>query len=319
MSFLNKKYSVEVSNKISPEDHIILINLYQPLIGASAIGVYNTLIFESSWTKKMKSAVFEIERLIKLTNISEKRLKTSLSKLTKLELLKVYKEKSTSNIVFIVNKPLSAKKFLNNHKLKELLFEALDCDNFESTMFFFKEKTTFTINEEYIDIEKELFDPSDKFLSQLDLRLNKSEYKNEVFNNHSLKDFEIEQIRTMQSNNWVTYYNMCIGINPNDITINAINKLKKDFEFNDDIVNCLIYYSYIRNNKNFIFRYVSKIAETIYMKKMNSVYLVHNFLSSISFKKTSSVKFVESSVMQSPTKIIEASNVVLNDNIEIEW
>ncbi|PPE04704.1 chromosome replication initiation and membrane attachment protein [Entomoplasma ellychniae] len=319
MSFLNKKYSVEVSNKISPEDHIILINLYQPLIGASAIGVYNTLIFESSWTKKMKSAVFEIERLVKLTKISEERLKTSLSKLTKLELLKVYKEKSTSNIVFIVNKPLSAKNFLNNHKLKELLFEALDYDNFESTMFFFKEKTTFTINEEYIDIEKELFDPSDKLLSQLDLRLNKSEYKNEAFNNHSLKDFEIEQIRTMQSNDWVSYYNMCIGINPNDITINAINKLKKEFEFNDDIVNCLIYYSYIRNNKNFIFRYVSKIAETIYMKKMNSVYLVHNFLSSIFFKKTSSVKFVESSVMQSPTKIIEASNVVLNDNIEIEW
>lgn len=323
MNFINKKYSVELQKNISVEDQEILLNLYQPLIGASSISLYNTLVFENKWTQKMKSAIFTVERLMDLNNISQTRLKNNLGKLTKMKLLKIFKEKGTDNIVFVINKPLPAKTFLNNSQLKKMLCETLKVENFESVLFYFKEKNNIQNSREYINIEDEFADCTDPLFSKLNLSeiSNLEEQNLPIYNSTNPPTFDkddLANVKHMCGLEWVEYFQNCLGTEPNEITINSINKLKRDYNFTDGVINCLISYSYQKNNNSFVFNYISKIAETLKQKRITLPTNVYEFLKQLSVSKSGGG--VQQNNLNFNKKVISDQNtVVLNDNVDIEW
>ncbi|ATZ21117.1 DnaD domain protein [Mesoplasma coleopterae] len=398
MNILNRKYLIHWSKELSKIDHEVLYNLYQPIIGASAIGLYNTLILESNWSKKLNSSPFTLERMALITSSSEKQLKKNLGKLTKLKLIKCFKSKKSGNMAIVLNLPLSPKQFFENDATRAWLLKKVGEENFELAHLQFKNREfniddldyeiddSFETNDEsefdFIDIEQAvetakkdvyicdemlnlsdlkgllvrkgvLIDFNESVKSNLDALLIKKEFTiefiaellinhykkisneidwislNKEFNaisreiikktsSSDLTDDDINIINSFNSTEWINFYNECMGVEANQNVVDIISSLKLKYNLTDGILNCLISYSYLKNDKKFIYNYVVKIVESLKAKQISTTKELYMYLKNVSKKheQSAAIKDNENSIYGRKQPINE---FVMEKNIDIEW
>lgn len=129
---------VVVNKTILNDNRTLLINLYQPLIGALAIALYNTLW---SFLDRLEFISLEYTHNTLLNNmlISCSEFKEAREKLEAIGLIKTYvKKEKINNFVYELYSPMSAKEFLNNPILNTALYNAVGSKEFERTLEFFK-------------------------------------------------------------------------------------------------------------------------------------------------------------------------------------
>jgi len=129
---------VVVNKTILNDNRALLINLYQPLIGAVAISLYNTLW---SFLDRLELISLEFTHNTLLNNmmISCSEFKDAREKLEAIGLIKTYvKQESVNNYVYELYSPMSAKEFLNNPILNTALYNAIGVKEYERTIEFFK-------------------------------------------------------------------------------------------------------------------------------------------------------------------------------------
>lgn len=129
---------IVVNKTILNDSRTLLINLYQPLIGAVAIGLYNTF-----WSFLDRLELISIEythnTLLNNMMISCNEFKEAREKLEAIGLIKTYiKEEQVNNYVYELYSPMSAKEFLTNPILNTALYNAVGTKEFERTTEFFK-------------------------------------------------------------------------------------------------------------------------------------------------------------------------------------
>ena len=129
---------VVVNKTILNDNRSLLVNLYQPLIGALAISLYNTL-----WTYLDRLELISMEythnTLLNNMLISCNEFMEAREKLEAIGLIKSYcKHESVNNYVYELYSPMSAKEFLNNPILSTALANAVGDKEFERTIEQFK-------------------------------------------------------------------------------------------------------------------------------------------------------------------------------------
>ena len=129
---------VVVNRTILNDNRALLINLYQPLIGATAVALYNTL-----WSFldrfELMSIEFTHNTLLNNMMISCDEFKEAREKLEAIGLIKTYvKKELVNNYVYELYSPMSAKEFLTNPVLATALLTAIGEKEFERTTNFFK-------------------------------------------------------------------------------------------------------------------------------------------------------------------------------------
>ncbi|ATQ35759.1 chromosome replication initiation and membrane attachment protein [Mesoplasma entomophilum] len=398
MNILNRKYLIHWSKELSKIDHEVLYNLYQPIIGASAIGLYNTLILESNWSKKLNSSPFTLERMALITSSSEKQLKKNLGKLTKLKLIKCFKSKKSGNMAIVLNLPLSPKQFFENDATRSWLLKKVGEENFELAHLQFRNREfniddldyeiddSFETSDEnefdFADIEQAvqtakkdvyicdemlnlsdlkgllvrkgvLIDFNESVKSNLDALLIKKEFTiefiSELLINHykkasneidwislnkefnaisrelikktfssDLSDNDINIINSFNSTEWINFYNECMGVEANQNVVDIISSLKLKYNLTDGILNCLISYSYLKNDKKFIYNYVVKIVESLKAKQISTTKELYMYLKNLSKKHDQIVvrKDKDDSIYARKQPVNE---FVMEKNIDIEW
>ncbi len=137
-SLLPSDTFVVVNKTILNDNRTLLINLYQPLIGAVAVALYNTLW---SFLDRLEFISLEYTHNTLLNNmlISCNEFKDAREKLEAIGLIKTYvKREKVNNFVYELYSPMSAKEFLNNPILNTALYNAIGSNEFERTLEFFK-------------------------------------------------------------------------------------------------------------------------------------------------------------------------------------
>lgn len=129
---------VVVNKTILNDNRALLVNLYQPLIGVVAVGLYNTLW---SFLDKLELISLEYTHNTLLNNliISCNEFKEAREKLEAIGLIKTYvKKEQVNNYVYELYSPMSAKEFLNNPILNTALYNAIGSKEYERTLEYFK-------------------------------------------------------------------------------------------------------------------------------------------------------------------------------------
>ena len=123
---------------LNDHDRKLLVMLYQPIVGSTAINLYFTLwsyldkteIMSSSWTH---------HHITNSMGIILSEFISSREKLEGIGLLKTYiKEDSVNNYVYEMYSPLSASEFFNNPILNTVLYTNIGNDEYKKVKEYFK-------------------------------------------------------------------------------------------------------------------------------------------------------------------------------------
>ena len=211
-----------VNNKgiITNEKLKILTNLYQPIIGYTAVSLYLTLLNDLDNLKK-ENKIYTHHHLmtsmqLKLDNIQDARYK-----LEGIGLLKTYiKTSEIDEYMYILYSPLSAYDFFNHPILNIVLYNNIGAKEYQNLQEFYKVPRIIT--KDYLDITK-------SFEQIYTINTNtKLLFDNSDIENNSIKKLEIKSNFDM------------------DLLINSIPKrLVSDRCFTDDIKELIINLSYI--------------------------------------------------------------------------
>jgi len=123
------------------DDRRILICLYEPLIGAVSVSLYNALCVYLD-RLEMMSVEHTHNTLLNNMMISVNELVDARTKLEAIGLLKTYvKEGSVNSFVYELYSPMSAKEFLENPILSTALYNAIGDTEYRRIKEFFKTPT----------------------------------------------------------------------------------------------------------------------------------------------------------------------------------
>lgn len=129
---------VIINKTVISDDRRILISLYEPLIGAVAINLYNTFCTYLDHLEIM-SLEYTHNTLLNSMMISINEMIDARFKLEGIGLLKTYiKKGSINNFVYELYSPMGAKEFLENPILSTALYNALGQTEYERRIEFFK-------------------------------------------------------------------------------------------------------------------------------------------------------------------------------------
>lgn len=121
----NDFYKVEVNCELSNERLKSLIFFYGPLIGNDALVLYQYLILTGS-----TDTFNELNELLRSLNVSVDQFERNCKKLNEYKLLKTLKKRN--NYIFILNEPLSMKKFIKDDILVRHFIMKAGGDTFKS-------------------------------------------------------------------------------------------------------------------------------------------------------------------------------------------
>ncbi|MBR5369684.1 MAG: DnaD domain protein [Bacilli bacterium] len=131
-------YTVINKSIITSYDKKIINMLYQPIIGYTAVSLYNTLLDDLERSQMMSEGLTHHH----LMNIMQLRLEDILISREKLEavgLLKTYMKKDNINqYVYLVYSPISANEFFNHPILNVVLYNNLGKKEYEKVKNYFK-------------------------------------------------------------------------------------------------------------------------------------------------------------------------------------
>lgn len=127
-----------VNKTVINDDRRILISFYEPLVGAMAINLYNTLCTYLDYLEIM-SLEYTHNTLLNSMMITINEMIDARLKLEAIGLLKTYvKSGSVNNFVYEIYSPMSAKEFIDNPILATALYNALGQVEYERRIEFFK-------------------------------------------------------------------------------------------------------------------------------------------------------------------------------------
>ena len=161
---------VIVNKTVLQDERRVLVSLYEPLIGAIAINLYNTL-----WTYldhlEIISTEYTHNTLLNSMMISINEMVDARKKLEAVGLLKSYVKKgSVNSFVYELYSPMSAKEFINNPILNTALYNALGQSEYERRVEFFKTPTVNLKNYEDITVKfSDIFTWSSSSLRTIDI------------------------------------------------------------------------------------------------------------------------------------------------------
>ncbi len=161
---------VVVNKTVLQDERKVLISLYEPLIGALAINLYNTL-----WTYldhlELISTEYTHNTLLNSMMITVNEMVDARRKLEAIGLLKTYVKKGDVNsFVYELYSPMSAKEFINNPILNTALYNALGQIEYERRIEFFKTPTINLKNYEDITVKfSDIFSWSSSSLRAIDI------------------------------------------------------------------------------------------------------------------------------------------------------
>ena len=131
-------YTVVNKTVIKDIDKRIITMLYQPIIGYTAVSLYNTLLDDLEKTQMMSEDLTHHH----LMNTMQLRLEDILVSREKLEavgLIKTYMKKDNINqYVYVVYSPISANEFFNHPVLNVVLYNNLGKKEYEKVKNYFK-------------------------------------------------------------------------------------------------------------------------------------------------------------------------------------
>lgn len=161
---------VVVNKTVLQDERRVLVSLYEPLIGALAINLYNTL-----WTYldhlEIISKEYTHNTLLNSMMITVNEMVDARCKLEAIGLLKTYVKKGgVNNFVYELYSPMSAKEFINNPILNTALYNALGQTEYERRVEFFKTPTVNLKNYEDITVKfSDIFTWSSSSLRTIDI------------------------------------------------------------------------------------------------------------------------------------------------------
>ncbi len=129
---------IVVNKTILNDNRTLLVNLYQPLIGALAVSLYQTFW---SFLDRLDFISLEYTHNTLLNNmmISCTEFMEAREKLEAIGLIKTYfKTERVNSYVYELYSPLNAKEFLNNPILNTALYNAVGAKEYERTIEYFK-------------------------------------------------------------------------------------------------------------------------------------------------------------------------------------
>lgn len=137
---------------LTPQGKDILVSLYQPIIGLTAVSLYLTLYNDLS-NDEVESKSYTHHHLMSLMMSNLNTLLEAREKLEAIGLLKTfYKEDKINNYLYILYAPLSASDFLNHPILNVVLFNNVGKTEYDNIVSKYKVKK---INiKDYQDITK---------------------------------------------------------------------------------------------------------------------------------------------------------------------
>ena len=211
-----------VNNKgiITNEKIKILTNLYQPIIGFTAISLYLTLLNDLDQIKK-ESKTYTHHHLMTSMQLNLDSIKDARYKLEGIGLLKTYiKTSEIDEYIYVLYSPLSAYDFFNHPILNIVLYNNIGIKEYQNLQNYYK--VSRIITKDYQDITK-------SFEQVYTINTNtKLLFDNSDIEKNTIKKLEIKSNFDM------------------DLLINSIPKrLINDKCFTDDIKELIIKLSYI--------------------------------------------------------------------------
>ena len=143
-------YTVFNRSFLTPRGKDVIVSLYQPIIGLSAVSLYLTL-YNDLESSEVESVSYTHHHLMSIMMTNLKTIEEARKKLEAIGLLKTfYKEDATNNYIYILYAPLTASEFLNHPILNVVLYNNVGKVEYENIVSKYKKKK---INvKEYQDI-----------------------------------------------------------------------------------------------------------------------------------------------------------------------
>lgn len=143
-------YIVKNATILNNESRLVLIKLYQPIIGSVAISLYFTL-WSNLDTSQVTSMEYTHHNLMAIMRIKLEDILEAREKLEAIGLLKTYVKKGNINdYIYELYSPLEPDEFMSNPILATTLASNIGNVEYEKTLNFFKVPTTHL--DEYEDI-----------------------------------------------------------------------------------------------------------------------------------------------------------------------
>lgn len=152
----NDYYEIRFASMITNADKDTLLELYQPLIGATACALYLTML------KQKKNAdggtIFKMEQLLKTMQLSAENLLSARHYLEAVGLIRTYESKSEDVrcYIYVVYSPKSPKAFFEDVLFSGLLIQAVG--DKEAKRLANKYKVNLTIPEDYKEVSASFVD-----------------------------------------------------------------------------------------------------------------------------------------------------------------
>lgn len=170
-------YQVRSNYALDLEDHKVILQLYQPLIGNEAVLLYLTLFSELNQLTLTKKPSL-ISRICKITGFSLSSLTQAFSKLEAVGLVSTYLKQNDHRYLFDLKMPLSPDRFIKHQILNTLLQQRLS-DEYQKSILAFQ---TYHVNlDNYNDISASFKDVFDIQFDTKNVLVEKS-YKKKQYN-----------------------------------------------------------------------------------------------------------------------------------------
>lgn len=325
-------FKLSQSKNTTSEDYQILLMLYQPIIGITAINLYLTLVEEKLLTKRI-NLDFNHGRIKLLLKISSTQLLIAFQQLETVNLLNTYYYPLKDTYIYQICSPLSANDFFNDSYLSSQLLKQLGSLNYERQKFYFL-KNDIEITENYVNISQQkntmpqpltlktalnniysvqeeisTFNPTYSFKNKSQsntMKINLNAYDNTVISKDNSKIIN-STINLMQQKSPEEYLKDLTGKTLTDKLKITLATLTNNFQLNNSVINCLMEYVWFKNNKRLEPNYITKIAETFQENKIDNINdaLCHLKLAYAHSKKNpQQQQFQQESLWSSPEQII---------------
>lgn len=272
---MSKYFIVETKEKISEDDYFKLRTLYAPVIGKSAIFIYETLM--DFYKIKAKNKLYSnMTDLVSLLLMSQPQIFEELKKLEAVGLLRTFIDSSENTSIFSLLRPLDVIRFRKNSFLFNQFKKRVGTDFFE--------KITNTLEEPQV-VKDELMEVTAKFQDVFDIDMMLQENKEHVIENTLEIPLGIQMTRekAFATLTPAQYINYLTKEKVTSTQLNALNTVSA-FGFDNKATNTLIDYSHERNDGKIISNYILKIARDLFKRGITIDYQIKKELQSIKRK-----------------------------------
>ena len=133
-------YTVFNKSFLTPQGKDVIVSLYQPIIGLTAVSLYLTL-YNDLLNDEVESKSYTHHHLMSVMMTNLNVIVEARKKLEAIGLLKTfYKESEINNYIYVLYAPLSAREFLNHPILNVVLFNNIGKVEYENIVTKYKTK-----------------------------------------------------------------------------------------------------------------------------------------------------------------------------------